>query len=94
MGRASEIAKEIEIYEGLLDYAEIKSLKSSLIATAKNLITNDFSRKDQSDLRGRSLAIFIFLKEEPSRLQITSSLAAKKFMTLWSSRNRNWNANL
>ena len=48
MGRASEIAKEIEIYEGLLDYAEvksdpqkkedienkIKSLKSSLIATA------------------------------------------------------------
>ena len=64
MGRASEIAKEIEIYEGLLDYAEvkndqqkkedienkIKTLKSSLIATARDLSTDDFSRKDQSDL--------------------------------------------
>ena len=64
MGRASEIAKEIEIYEGTLNYAEvkndpqkkedienkIKSLRSSLIATAKDLNTDDFSRKDQSDL--------------------------------------------
>jgi hypothetical protein len=91
MGRASEIAKEIEIYEGLLDYAEvksdpqkkedienkIKSLKSSLIATAKDLITDDFSRKDQSDLsfiRSQLSDVHIF---EGGTFEVTNNFIAR-----------------
>lgn len=64
MGRATELAKEIEIYENALTYQEvkndaqkkadieskIKSLKMKLILSATADDNDDFSRRDQSDL--------------------------------------------
>jgi len=64
MGRVMDLSKEIEIFENLLKCSEvkndaqkaedienkIKSLRGKLIAAAKDLDTDDFTRKDQSDL--------------------------------------------